>query len=139
MSVKKKALSQKYIHSKKKPKWLSHTEINLLSELRDSKKRKKIMKKLNPQEIKFLRNVSHNLINNHFVLSPKIKQRLLKYKKPFRYLADKNKKNGKYVKKYLEMSGNGFALLAPLLISLGGQLAGHLMNKVLNKNKAIGV
>ena len=94
----------------------------------DEKTRIKLMKSLSEEQIKYLRNIAYNLINNKIKVSNKDKKKLHKYKNQFRILADVRKKK---VKKQLVLAGKGFGILAPLLISLASSLGGKLFGKAI--------
>ncbi|SRR6266478_6814790 len=105
----------------------SEHELLFLKALCDPKCRNKILKSLTDEQIKYLRNISYNLINNKIKVPAKEKERLKKYKKHFRILANDSHKKG--VKKHVALAGNGFGILAPLLISLASSLGGKLFQK----------
>jgi hypothetical protein len=83
---------------------------------------------LSPDQLKYLRNISYNLINNKIKIPQRDKKKLGKYKKHFRILADVKKKK---VKKQVVLAGKGFGILAPLLISLATSLGGKLFDRAI--------
>jgi hypothetical protein len=83
---------------------------------------------LSDEQLKYLRNISYNLVNNNIKVPEGCKKKLGKYKKHFRILADVKKKK---VKNQAVLAGKGFGILAPLLISLASSLGGKLFEKAI--------
>jgi hypothetical protein len=101
-------------------------ELLFLKALCDPACRAKILRSLSDEQLKYLRNIAYNLVNDNFEVSACAKKKLGKYKKHFRALADVKKKR---VKRQAELAGKGFGILAPLLISLASSLGGKLFER----------
>jgi hypothetical protein len=101
-------------------------ELLFLQALCDPACRAKILRSLSDAQLKYLRNVAYNLVNDNLEVCDRDKRKLGKYKKHFRAIADVKRKR---VQREVELAGKGFAILAPLLISLASTLGGKLFDR----------
>ncbi len=104
----------------------SPSEVRFLHLLRNKKHRDKILANPTKKELQYLRNICYQITHGNIDVPDAKLRQLKKYKKSIRILADKKRKR---VGRHLVMTGQGFGLLAPILIALASHLGGRLFNK----------
>ena len=96
--------------------------LEKLAKTQSAKKRYHLIRNANPEEMKALVEIAHNIVNSRFKLTPSKKQKLTPYATPIRELSRARTVNT--VKRVLQ-DGNGIplaSLLMPVLLAIGQKL-----------------